>query len=190
LDIFGTIRGAPIVDLGVFLGLFLFFILGVMQGSIRRFLGIISILFAFLLAANLRDAFGDFLAQNWTQFPVEYNRLLAFILLFGVGTAATSITIQGFYKRTDFYAAHPIVDDVLGGLLGLAQGLLVLLIVVTIFYSYTLPPAQPGDLDQLRQVENLIHQSTIAGGIKDVGAPLFVHILGILLPSDLVSVFH
>lgn len=189
MDIIGTIRSAPVVDLGIFLGLFLFFILGVMQGSIRRTLGIISILFAFLLAANLRDAFGGFLAPNWTQFPVGYNHLLAFVIIFCVGAVASSILIQGFYKRTDIYAAHPVVDDILGGLLGLAQGLLLLIVVVIILDSYTLPPAQSGDVSLLRAAQDLVHDSAIAGGIKDVIAPPFVHILSFLLPSDLVATF-
>jgi hypothetical protein len=81
------------------------------------------------------------------------------------------------------------VDDVVGGLLGLAQGLLLLIIIVTIFDSYTLPTAQPGDLDQLRQLQDLVHKSAIAGGLKDVVVPAFVHLLGILLPSDLVSTY-
>ncbi len=51
MDIFS----APVIDAGIFLGLFFFFIIGMMQGAIRRILGIISILFAFLIAANLRD---------------------------------------------------------------------------------------------------------------------------------------
>jgi uncharacterized membrane protein required for colicin V production len=189
LDIIGTIRNAPIVDLAIFMGLFLFFILGAMQGTIRRTLGIISILFAFLLAANLKGAFGDFLAPNWTQFPREYNHLLAFVMIFCVGAVASSILIQGFYKRTEIYAAHPVVDDILGGLLGLAQGLLLLIVAVIILDSYTLPPAQSGDVGLLRSAQDFIHDSTIAGGVKDVIAPPFVHILSFLLPADLVATF-
>jgi uncharacterized membrane protein required for colicin V production len=190
MDIIGTIRGAPLVDLVIFLGLFLFFILGVMQGSIRRVLGIVSILFAFLLAANLRAPVGDFLAQNWTQFPPEYNHLLAFIIIFCLGAVASSILIQGFYKRTDIYAAHPVVDDIVGGLLGVLQGLLLLIIAVIILNSYILPEPKSGDVDLLRQAQNaIVHQSAIAGGVKDVIVPPFVHVLAIILPSDLVATF-
>jgi uncharacterized membrane protein required for colicin V production len=189
MDIVGTIGHEPLVDLGIFLALFAAFVIGVMQGSIRRLLGILSILFSFLLAANLRDSVGDFLAGNWTQFPRDYNRLLAFVLLFGVGTVALSVIIQGFYKRTDIYAAHPIVDDIIGGLLGLVEGVVILMVLVVIVDSYTLPAPRSGDLAVLRQVQDLVHQSAICGGVKDVLAPTFVHVLGLLLPSDLTSVF-
>lgn len=185
MDIFS----APVIDAGIFLGLFGFFIIGMMQGSIRRILGIISILFAFLIAANLRDHVGNLLKDNWTQFSPGYNHLLAFVILFIVGAVASSILIQGFYKRTEIYAKHPIVDDLIGGALGLVQGALLLLVVVVILNSFTLPTAQSGDVTFLRNAQDAIHRSTIAGGVKDVLAPPFIHVLSFLLPSDLTTIF-
>jgi len=190
LDIFGFLKGAPIVDLGILVGFFGFFILGVMQGAIRRILGILSFVLAFLVAANLRDPVGDYLAQNWRQFDLGYSRLLAFVIIFLVGAVVSSIVIQGFYKRTEIYAKHPIVDDAVGGLLGLTQGILLLTMAVVILNSGILPPAQSGDVTPLRDAQDLIvHQSHIAGAIRDVVAPPFVHVLSFLLPSDLVSLF-
>jgi uncharacterized membrane protein required for colicin V production len=190
MDIVGAIRSAPFVDLAIFAGLFGSFILGVMQGSIRRILGIISIVFAFLMAANLRGPVGDYLAQNWHQFNGNYNRLLAFVILFIVLAVGFSVLIQGFYKRTDIYAAHPVVDDVVGGLLGLLQGFVILVVAVIILGSYDLPNPAPGDVSQLRWVQDLLmHQSHIAAGIHDMLVPPLIHVLAGLLPSDLVSVY-
>lgn len=184
------LKSAPIVDIVILLGFLAALFLGVMQGAIRRILGILSIVLAFLVAANLRDTLGDNLAQNWRQFDLGYNRLLAFTIVFVVVAVASSIVIQGFYKRTEINANHPIVDDVVGGLLGLLQGLLLLLMAVVILNSSVLPPAQSGDVSQLRYVQDLIvNQSHIAGAIRDVVAPPFMHILSFLLPSDLVSLF-
>jgi uncharacterized membrane protein required for colicin V production len=191
VDIVGLIKSAPVVDLAILIGLGVFFFLGVMQGAIRRLLGIASILFAFLIAGNLRDTAGDFLAHNWAQFDLGYNRLLAFAIVFVVLSVALTITIQGFYKRTDISADHPIIDDIFGGLLGLLQGLLILLLVVIVLSSYPLPPARAGDVSQLRDAQDmLVNQSHIGEWMKNVLAPPFVHLLGVLLPSDLVSTFH
>ena len=77
MDIVGAIRSAPLVDVAIFAGLVAWFSLGVVQGSIRRILGIISTVFSFLLAANLRGFVGDYLADHWHQFPLGYNHLLA-----------------------------------------------------------------------------------------------------------------
>jgi uncharacterized membrane protein required for colicin V production len=189
MDIVQAIGSLPLLDLGIFVGMFACFILGVMQGSIRRLLGIIANLFAFLVAANLREPFGNFLADNWTQFPPEYNRLLAFMILFAIGAVVLSVSIQAFYRRTELYARRPIVDDVVGGALGLVEGLLVLVILVVIVDSYKLPNARPGDVAILGQVSGMVHDSAICNGIRDVVAPPFVHILGLILPPDLVSLF-
>jgi uncharacterized membrane protein required for colicin V production len=190
MDIVGAIGREPVIDLGIFLGLFGFMILGVMQGSIRRVLGIISVVFSFLVAANLRDPVGDFLAGNWTQFSRDYNRLLAFLIFFAAGVVISAIVIQIFYRRIDIHAERPIVDDVLGGFLGLLEGFLLLTMAVVIFNSHLLPDARPGDLTQLRQLQDsVVNQSVACGWLRDVIVPPFVHVLGVFLPSDLVSHF-
>jgi len=187
MDVVDAIRGAPVVDLAIFAVLFACFVLGVMQGSIRRLLGILSIVLAFLLAASLRDTVGSFLADHWRQFTPEYNRLLAFLLLFAMLAVVFSIVIQGFYKRTDIYAAHPVVDDIVGGLLGLLQGFVILTVMVIILNSHV-PPAGAGRVSELHSVQDaLLNQSHIADGIRDTIVPPLVHILSGLLPADLVS---
>ena len=50
------------------------FVLGFIQGTIRRLLGLASMLFSFLFAANLRDPLGDYLAQNWNAVPATSTR--------------------------------------------------------------------------------------------------------------------
>ena len=190
MDIVGAITSAPLVDLGILLGLCLFLFLGVVQGAIRRLLGIAAVLIAFMLAASLRDPVGDFLASNWTQFDHDYNRLLAFGIIFLATSMVASIAIQALYKRTDLWTEHPLVEDVVGGLLGLLQGVVLLTIAVIILNSYTLPAPRPGDLTQVRDAQNMIvHDSHIGGAVRDNVAPPFVHILSPLLPSDLVAIY-
>jgi uncharacterized membrane protein required for colicin V production len=191
VDIGGAIRGAPFADLVVVVGLGVFFFLGVLQGSIRRLLGIASLLFAFVVAANVSGPGGDFLADNWRQFDRGYNHLLAFLIVFVLVVVLLNIVIQAVYKRTEINARHPIVDDILGGLLGLLEGFVLLLFLVIILNSYILPGARAGDLSQLRDLQNaVVHESHIARGIHETIAPLVVHLLSILLPSDLVKSYN
>jgi uncharacterized membrane protein required for colicin V production len=185
----GAIQSAPLVDLAILIVLFGAFVVGAMQGAIRRILGIISIVFAFLLSANLRDPVGGNLADQWHQYPSGYDHLLAFAIMFGALTIGFSVLIQGFYKRTELSAAHPLLDDVIGGLLGLLEAFIVLTIVVIILGSYALPDPFPGEIDQLRSVYQLMDQSQIAGAIQSTVVPPVVHLLAGLLPSDLVSIF-
>ena len=51
-------------DLLVVLFCFGMFVLGFIQGTIRRVLGLASMLFSFLFAANLRDPLGSYLAAE------------------------------------------------------------------------------------------------------------------------------
>jgi len=190
VDIIGAISDAPLVDLAILFGLALFVVIGVVQGPIRRLIGIISMLVAFLFAANLRDSVGDFLAGNWRQFDVDYNRLLAFLIVFVLIIVVASVVTQGFYHRVDVSAEHPVIDDVLGGVAGLLEGIILLILVAIILNSFLLPPAQDGDLSQVRSFQDLIvNQSHIAAWLNDYVAPIIVHLFSPLLPGDLTSVY-
>ena len=59
MDLGDFLGGISTVDLLIFLYFIGFFVLGFAQGTIRRLLGIASILFSFLLAANLAEPLGD-----------------------------------------------------------------------------------------------------------------------------------
>jgi uncharacterized membrane protein required for colicin V production len=190
VDIIGFIKSAPLVDIGIAAVLFAAVILGILQGAIRGLLGIVLIFLSFLIAANLRDPTGDFLADNWKQFPHDYNRMMAFGIIFVVLALGSILVIQAFYHRTEIYPQRPIVDDILGGLLGLVEGFLLLLVVVVIFGSYKMPPPFTGDIEQIRQVHDLVmNQSHITAALQSNVAPPFLHVLSALLPSDLVSMF-
>jgi len=180
----------PLADLALMVALFGFFILGVIQGTIRTILTIISLVFAFLLAANLRGPLGDGLANNWHQFPVGYNRMLAFLMLFVVFSVGFLVLILGFYKRTELSAAHPALEDLMGGLLGLLMGLVLLGVVVAIMGSYLLPGQFKGELDYVRQFhDTLLYGSNIGAAFRGTVMPFVLHALAPLLPGDLVTAF-
>ena len=84
-------------DLLFLLFLFGMFVLGFMQGTIRRLLGLGSMAFSFLFAASLTNVVGPFLADNWNQFPNEYAVMLGFLIVFVAANIAFSLIIQGFY---------------------------------------------------------------------------------------------
>jgi uncharacterized membrane protein required for colicin V production len=190
VDLIGAIKDAPLIDLGILFGLAVFLILGVLQGAIRRLLGMGVLLVAFLFAANTRDEVGDFLSTNWRQFDLGYNRLLAFLIVFIGLSVLANVAIEVMYKRLDVSPAHPIVDDILGSVVGVLEGAFLLVLVVVILGSYSLPPQKPGDLPQLRDAQDLVvDQSHISHWLHETIAPGFVHILSPLLPADLNAVY-
>ncbi len=96
----------------MFFAFFAMFILGFMQGIIRRLLGIASILLSLLIASQLRGPFGDFLSENWTQYTPEYDHMLAFGAVFLAGTVGSTIALQLFFKPIPLFAKYPMVDEI------------------------------------------------------------------------------
>ena len=148
MNITEFLRTISIVDVLIIIGLFGCFILGWVQGTIRRLIGIGSMTFSFFLAAVLHVPLGRFLAENWTQFPPEYSVMLGFLMLFVAAVIAFSLVIQGTYQKTEIFAKHPIVDEILGGVLGVVQGFLLLMFVTIILDQFFLYTNIPPDLER------------------------------------------
>ncbi len=188
MDIVGFITSQNLFDILYVLLLFAAFVLGFIQGTIRRLLGIASILFSYLLAANVRDLLGNFLASNWTQFPAEYSYMLGFLGVFVVASIVFSLTIQGFYKRTPLLANATIVDEILGGVLGVVQAILVVGCVIAILDSFfRVPgiPSDPNELPFLRDFFGAYNHAAVADLYRTTLIPAFYALFGWLVPNEL-----
>ena len=75
-------------------------------------------MFSFFLAAQLSVPFGEFLAENWTQLPHRVRVMIGFLVLFVAAVVALFLVVQGTYQKTQLFASHPVIDEVLGGVLG------------------------------------------------------------------------
>lgn len=192
MDIVGFITSQNLFDILFVLLLFAAFVLGFIQGTIRRLLGIASILFSFLVAANLRDPLGHFLATNWTQFPSAYSYMLGFLLVFAAASVAFSLVIQGFYKRTPLLANSTAVDELLGGVLGVIQAVLIVGCLIVILDSFFRLPGiakDPNELPMLRDFYNAYTTSATADLFRGTLVPAFIAVFGWLLPSDIRGVY-
>lgn len=181
-----------VVDVLIVIGLFALFVLGYIQGTIRRLVGIGSILFSFLLAAQLSVPLGRFLADNWTQFPREYAAMVGFMTLFGAAVVAFSLIIQGTYNKTEVFAKHPIVDEILGGVLGLVQGVLLLLFVTIIldqFFLYSNIAPDADELPFLRDIWTAIDGSAIGDLLHQTVIPNFLGLLSFLIPQSVLAIY-
>ena len=191
MDIVQTITNITPFDWLVLGFCVLMFVLGFAQGVVRRLLGIAGVIFSFLLAANLRDALGSFLASNWTQFPREYSYMLAFGFLFVVFEVIFTIVIQSTYKPAPILAKYPVVDEVLGGLLGIVQALMIVGAGIVILDSFFRLPIGIGE-QQIQLLKNLyeaVNESNVVVVFRETLLPLFVAIVGPLLPSDIQALY-
>ncbi|HET7472244.1 MAG TPA: CvpA family protein [Candidatus Limnocylindrales bacterium] len=180
-------------DLLFILFVFGMFVLGFAQGTIRRVLGIASMLFSFLFAANLRGPFGGYLAQNWNDFPDEYAVMLGFGIVFVAATIAFTAIIQGFYHKQALFQKNTFVDEIIGGILGVVQAFLFVGFVIIILDSFFHDPAIPksdNEFGWIRDLYNMTATDSVVGDLfRTRLIPGFVTIFGLLIPTDIRAIY-
>lgn len=192
MDVAGFFANLNLTDLVVFVYMMGWFVLGFAQGAVRRVVGVLTISFSFFLAAQLNAYLGPFLASHWTQFPSGYAEMVGFATLFVAGFIAFALIVQGTYKRVAVFAAHPIVDELLGGLMGLIEGFLLLMFVLIIldqFFLTASPAANPTELPLLRPVWEAINSSGTGRVLHENLIPSFISITGFLLPASVRALY-
>lgn len=192
MDIVSFVGSLNLVDVLIVVYMAAWFILGWAQGAIRRLVGILTITFSFFLAAQLQIPLGSFLAANWTQFPPDYPEMIGFGTLFIAGVVAFALIVQGTYSRVEVFAAHPIIDEVLGGVLGLVEGGLLLMYVMIILDQYFLVHGAGHDSSELPFLGGFwtaINGSVIGGALQQTIIPGFISAVGFLLPDGIRATF-
>ena len=186
MDFVSFFDSIKLFDLAVLLFLFAAFVLGYVQGTIRRAVGLLSITFAFFLSAVLSVPIGNFLAQNWTYYKLEASQMVGFLVPFVAGVAALALVVQGTYKKQEIFAKYPVVDEILGGILGVCQGALLLLFITIILDQYYLNvPVAPDNepLGFLRTFWNALDASGTGTFLHTQVIPQFVSLFSLLLPE-------
>jgi uncharacterized membrane protein required for colicin V production len=187
------ISSINVVDILVVLFLFGMFILGYAQGAIRRLIGILSITFSFFLALQLNAAWlGGFLSQNWTQYPKEYSVMIGYLVIFFAAVIALFLVVQGTYTKAEVFAKYPIVDEILGGILGVVQGVLFLLFITILLDQYYLHTGIPKDDDELaflRDIWNAINGSETGRILHQNVIPALLGIVSFLVPQSVLELY-
>jgi uncharacterized membrane protein required for colicin V production len=192
LDIVGFIQSMNLFDLLVVLFLFAAFVLGYVQGTVRRVVGTLTITFSFFLAAWLSVPFGEFLVSNWTTYPVEYSMMLGFLALFGAAVVAFFLIVQGTYSKTQIFARYPVIDEVLGGVVGIAQALLFLMFLTIVLDQYFLYAPDVPEVDELpflRPFWEAINASGFGQLLHQTVIPNFIGLLGFLIPDYIKATY-
>lgn len=192
MNIADTLRQINMFDVFVVIYLFGFFILGFIQGTIRRLIGIGTITFSFFLALQLNDIWlGNFLATNWTQFPKEYSVMIGYLVIFIAASVAFALVVQGTYTRLPLFAKYPVLDEILGGLLGIVQGFLLLMFITFIlaqYFEYSFPP-DDSEFGFLRTFWDALAASNVGQFILTAAIPTMITLCGFLIPTQAKVVF-
>jgi uncharacterized membrane protein required for colicin V production len=181
-------------DLVIVLALVAMFIVGYAQGTVRRLLGIAAIVFALILGAQLRQPLGSYLANQWTSIGAAYSFMVAFGAVF-VATAVTlSIGIQITYRPALLFKRYPVLDEIVGGLLGVVEGFIILIAILLILDPYFTDPsvretAGVGEFGLLRMVHEWLDNTVVAGFLRDTVIPGLLALFGFLFPQDVRDTF-
>ena len=179
MDLGNFLDGISTVDLLIFLYFIGFFVLGFAQGTIRRLIGIASILFSFLFAANIAKPLGDYLGQNWTL-------MIGFATVFFASAIAFALVAQGLYKSQPLFPKARFLDEIIGGILGLIEAALIfgaVLIILDSFFALPGIAADPQELPFLRDFWTALDGSNAAVLFRDTLIPGFFAVFGFLIPD-------
>jgi membrane protein required for colicin V production len=188
-EFLGGIRTVDLLIVLYFIG---FFVLGFAQGTIRRLIGIGSILFSFLFAANLAEPLGRFLGDNWTQFPRQYSYMIGFGTIFLAASIAFALVVQGYYKPQQLFQKARFADEILGGILGIIQAAIIFGAVLIILDSFFRLPGfapDPQELPFLRDFWGALDSSATGGFFRSTLIPGTFFLIGFLVPSNIQSLY-
>lgn len=181
-------------DLVIFLALLAMFIVGYAQGVMRRLLGIAAIAFSLVLGAQLRDPLGQYLSHQWTSIAPEYSYMVAFGAVFVAAAVTLSIGIQITYRPAPLFNKYPVLDEIVGGLLGVVEGFLILVAILLITDPYFTQPAFAdhggiGEFGLLRSLHGWLDPTLTAQVLRDNVIPPILSVIGVLFPSDVRQTF-
>ena len=191
MDVGTFLGGIQTVDLLLVLYFMAFFVLGFAQGTIRRLIGIASILFSFFLAANLYEPLGNFLSGNWTQFSKEYSFMIGFLVVFVGAAIVFALIAQGWYKPTPLFEKARFVDEVIGGLLGMLEAVLLFIIVIIILDSFFVIPGIPesgNELHFLRDFWVWMDAAQVTAFFRESILPIFFTLFGLFVPDNIEQI--
>ena len=186
------VGGFGTVDLLIVLYFIGFFVLGFAQGTIRRLVGLGSILFSFLLAASLFDPLGRFFADHWTQFPRPYSYMIAFGTVFSASALALALVTQSYYKPQQLFKKARFADEILGGVLGLLQaGIIfgVVLIILDTFFRIPGIPPGPSELPFLREFWGGLDHTQFAVLFRNTLIPSSFMLIGLFIPDGIKAAY-
>jgi uncharacterized membrane protein required for colicin V production len=182
-------------DIVVVLALLGMFIVGYAQGVVRRLLGIAAILFAIVLGSYLRAPLGAYLAEQWTSISDDYSFMVAFGAAFAATAIALSIGIQITYRPAPLFQKYPVLDEILGGLLGVLEGIIILIAIMLILDPYFTQPsvretAGFGEFGLLRILFTYLDKSLTGDILRHSVIPPILAVFGFLFAQDVKDAFR
>jgi uncharacterized membrane protein required for colicin V production len=165
---------------------------GFQQGLIRYVLSWISLVIAFVLAAQLKGPLTDLLSKFWEAFDPPVREFWVFIVLFLGFAVAGWFIVRAFYRTTRL----PIVkqlDEIGGAVLGIAFAATFIVLQLIVFDSLfkgsaTLPGGLPGgETSWLRSYWDALNDSVLVGVFRDTIIPVAGALVRPFVPAEIAQ---
>jgi hypothetical protein len=118
--------------------------------------------------------------------------MIGFGTVFVAAAIAFTVVIQGFYKKQPLFKNYTIIDEILGGILGVIEGLLLIGIMIVILDSFFATPTGgpfDGEIPWLRSIFDFYNTSAIADVMRTTFIPAFISVFGLFIPSDIHELY-
>ena len=192
MDLGGLFRSLSLFELVALLIFGGGFVLGFVQGPIQRILGIAVATLSLLFALNLRAPIGSWLAGYWVQDSLGYCQLIAFGASFLILFVTAALAAQIYVKPMTLFARSPIGNELLGGLLGILEAVIVLgalLMIIDSYFRVSSTSLSPNELGILRSLFHFYDDSLTARVFRDGLFPAFFWLFGWITPENVRSLF-
>jgi len=164
---------------------------GWQSGFVRRLAGLIFIVVAFVASAQLRGPVGALILGFFPAIPKQYADAIGYSLAFSGLAIGLNLFSRVILSRVATAGMARRTDQLLGVVLGVAEGILLLSVAIVILHTYTDPANELSafaDLPVLNTLRDAIDGSTIGKLLSDTTVPVVLIVLGPFLPTDIKSV--
>jgi uncharacterized membrane protein required for colicin V production len=159
-------------------------------GFVRRLAGLGFLALFFVLGAYLKAPIGALLSGIFTGVPEPYLEMVGYSIAVAALTIVANFVSGPVLSKVAVSGVSKELNAALGAVLGGAEAILILSIVIVILDTYFGPKGQLGGdpgLGIFKQLAVAIDDSTTGQILKETTVPFVLAILGPLLPKDVTS---
>ncbi len=123
-------------DILIIVGILLFIVLGIRDGLFKKIFGILGFLGGLICATKFMVPFSNVII-DWIGFSEEVSIILAFFIIFIIIVIIINLFYRWFGKSGS--GTLKLWSRIAGGILGFAQGLVAVSLVLVMFSFYAIP---------------------------------------------------
>ena len=163
---------------------------GLKTGFVKRVIGLLFVLIAFLASAYLRYPIGWIASAFAKDIPPDYANLIGSTIAFPLVLGGLHFASRAVLTRLRIEGLSKGIHSALGAVFGGIEAILIisaLIVVIDAYYSPDTVSAAGTQAGTLKEVATAFNKSETVHLLRDTTVPVVVTILGPILPKDLHS---